>query len=118
MQLTSNYELHYRFTPQFLATGIFRDAVCEWWEVFTYDVGLKYKFWGNTWIKGDIKYVDQTGYRFGQYTNIYAGLTKYFMNNAIQASLTYGLPSFLGYWEDDNSLQTLNMLQFSLTGKF
>jgi hypothetical protein len=40
------------------------------------------------------------------------------MNNTVLASLTYGLPSFLDYWEDDNSLQTLNMWQFSLTGKF
>ncbi len=118
LQITSNYELHYKITPQFLATGIFRDAVTEWWEVFTYDAGLKYKFWGNTWLKGDVKYVDQTGYRFGQYTNIYASFSKYFMNNTVLASLTYGLPSFLDYWEDDNSLQTLNMWQFSLTGKF
>jgi hypothetical protein len=118
LEITSNYELHYKITPQFLATGIFRDSSTEWWEVFTYDAGLKYKFWGDTWLKGDVKYVDQTGYRFGQYTNIYASFSKYFMNNTVLASITYGIPSFLDYWEDDNNLQTLDMWQFSLTGKF
>ncbi len=117
-EITSNYELHYKITPHFLATGIFRDDLTEWWEDLTYDAGLKYKFWGNTWLKGDVKCVDQTGYRFGQYTNINASVTKYFMNNSVLATLSYGLPSFIGYWEADNNLETLDQWQFSITGKF
>jgi len=117
-EFTSNYELHYKITPQFLAMGLFRDDFTTWWEDLTFDGGLKYKFWGDTWIKGDVKYVSQSGYRWGNYTNLNASFTKYFLNNTIQASLTYGLPSFTGYWETDNSLQTLDQWQFSLTGKF
>lgn len=118
LQITSHYELRYKITPQFLVSGIFRDTVTDWWEVFTYDAGLNYKFWGNTWVSGDAKFVNQTGFRYGQFTNITASLKKYFLDNSVLLALTYGLPSFSGYWEDDSNLQTLDMWQFSLTGKF
>ncbi|HUO58485.1 MAG TPA: hypothetical protein VMV05_09960, partial [bacterium] len=115
---TSNYELHYQFNPKLVLTGLFRDSYTDYWEVFTGAANLKWKFWGNTWITGDYKYVGQTGSRFGHFNNFSAGITKYFMNNAIQASLTYGAPSFVGYWEDDNNLQVVDQWLFTLTGKF
>ncbi len=115
---TSNYELHYQFNPKLVLTGLFRDSFTDYWEAFTYATNIKWKFWGNTWVTGDYKYVGQYGSRFGQFNNFSAGFTKYFMDNSIQASLTYGAPSFVGYWEDDNNLQTVDEWALSLTGKF
>ncbi len=115
---TSNYELHYQFNPKLVLTGLFRDSFTDYWEAFTYATNMKWKFWGNTWLTGDYKHIDQTGSRFGQFNNFSVGFTKYFLNNAIQANLTYGSPSFIGYWEDDNNLQTVDEWMASLTGKF
>jgi hypothetical protein len=116
--VTSNYELHYQFSPKFSVSGLFRDAFTDYWETFTYDAGLKWKFWGNTWLSGDVKYVNQTGSLFGQYTNVTIGLTKYLLENTMDTSLTYGVPSFVNYWEDDNNLQTVNQLSFTLNDRF
>ncbi len=115
---TSNYELHYQFTPKILLTGLFRDAFTDYWETFTYSGRFSWKFWGDTWVNGDYKHVDQTGSRFGSYDNFSAGFTKYLWQNTVTLSLIYGVPSFLDYWEDDNNLQTVDMWAFSLAGKF
>jgi hypothetical protein len=115
---TFNQELRYRITPQLYVNYLFRYNFTDYWEQWTNAAGLKLRFWGDTWLTLDVKYLSQDESWGGQFTNLYVDLTKHLMGDSVQAHLTYGVPSFANYWNDDNNIQTFNQFSFGLSGKF
>lgn len=115
---TINQDLLYRISPQFFLNYTFRYNFTDYWEQWTNEGGFKLRFWGDTWLTANIKYLTQDGSWTGQFTNIYLNLDKRLVGNAVEAYMTYGVPCFANYWEDDNNLQTVNMFSFGVNGKF
>jgi hypothetical protein len=115
---TQNLEARYRVTQALFLNGLGRLASTRHWEKATGAGGVKYRFWGETWVSVEGKVTRFAGSRIGDYVNWSAGLSKKVGGNDLEASLTWGVPSFTGYWQDDAFHKTLETWSASLLARF
>jgi hypothetical protein len=120
LEFTQNLEARYRVKPNFYINALGRLASSKYWEATTGAAGLKYRFWGDTSLNGDVKYVRMAGSRYGDFFNGSAGITKRIRTQLMvyELSASYGTSSFTGYWEDDANLKTLPLWNLTLSGRF
>jgi hypothetical protein len=120
LEFTQNLEVRYRVKPNFYLNVLGREASSKYWETTTGAAGLKVRFWGDTSLTGDVKYVKMAGSRYGTFFNTDVGLEKRIRTSLMEyvVGVQYGAPSFSGYWNDDASIQTLPLWNLSLTGRF
>ncbi len=119
-EFTQNLEARYRLRPNFYLNTLCRLSSSKYWEATTGSAGLKLRFWGDTSLGGDLKYVKMVGSRWGEYANLNASLVKRIRTALVEYEVgaSYGTPSFSGYWMDDVNLKTIPMWTLTLTGRF
>lgn len=120
LEFAQDLEARYRLKPNFYLNALGRLDSTKYWEATTFAGGLKFRFWGDTSLNGDVKYVKMAGSRFGDYFNGSASFVKRIRTSLMvyELSAAYGLPSFSGYWMDDANLKTMPLWTLSLTGRF
>jgi len=117
-QYTWNVSVRYRLTPSLYLNVLGRQSSTHDWESDTAAGGFKYKFWGDTWLSAEAKSTKFSGSQTGSFTNYNAEFIKRLGGNDLELHLTYGTPSFTGYWMDDANLKTMNEWTSTVTVRF